>query len=77
MIFERLTAFIEDIFELEERSVTPSTRFEEDLGADVPDLIELAMIIEEEFDVLIDDEDLMRMETVGDMVEYIRAHSDD
>ncbi len=77
MIFERLAAFIEDIFELEEHFVTPSTRFEEDLGADLPDRIELSMLIEEEFDVLIDDEDLKRMQTVGDMVEYIRAHSDD
>lgn len=77
MVFEKLAEILEDIFELDEGEVSLQTRFEEDLYADMQDLIEIGMILEEEFDILTDDEDLAKLQTVGDMVEYIKGHIDE
>ena len=49
-----------------------STSFEEDLGADSVDLVELGMAMEEEFEVgEVAEEDLGSLKTVGDAVNYI------
>ena len=50
------------------------TAFEEDLGADSVDLVELVMAMEEEFEVgEIQEEELGSLKTVGDAVNYIAA----
>ena len=54
--------------------VTLETSFEDDLGADSVDLVELVMAIEEEFEVgEIQEEDLSGLKTVGDTVNYIAS----
>ena len=59
---------------LEPEEVTMDTAFEEDLGADSVDLVELVMAIEEEFEVgEIQEEDLSGLKTVGDTVNYIAS----
>ena len=45
---------------------------EEDLGADSLDLFELTMALEEEYDTEIPAEELADIETVGDVIEYLR-----
>ena len=47
-----------------------------DLGADSLDLFELVMSFEDEFDVKIPVEDLEQIKTVGDVVNYIKAHKE-
>jgi acyl carrier protein len=44
------------------------------LGADSLDVIELVMVLEEEFDIEITDEESEKLLTVGDVVEYIKDH---
>mgnify|MGYP003172135826 CR=1 FL=1 len=46
--------------------------FKEDLGADSLDLFELTMALEEEYDTEIPAEELEDIETVGDVIEYLR-----
>lgn len=59
---------------MEPEEVTMDTAFEEDLGADSVDLVELVMAIEEEFEVgEIQEEDLSGLKTVGDTVNYIAS----
>lgn len=48
--------------------------FKEDLKVDSLDLFEMVMSLEDEFDVEIPTEELEKMETVGDVVEYIKEH---
>ncbi len=52
-------------------SVTMETKFEEDLGADSLDLVELIMELEEHYDVTIPDEDAQSISSVGNVVAYI------
>lgn len=54
-------------------SVTRTTRFQEDIGADSLDIVELVMELEEEFDIQIPDTDAEKIKTVGEAVDYIEA----
>ena len=49
-----------------------STNFKDDLGADSLDLFELVMALEEEYDVEIPQEDLASINTVEDVINYLK-----
>jgi acyl carrier protein len=53
--------------------VTDDADFVDDLGADSLDVVELAMAFEEEFDVVIEDDEAERARTFGDAVALIRS----
>ena len=54
--------------------VVPEAKFKEDLGADSLDLFELVMAFEDEFGVEIPTEELEKMSTVQDVMDYIEAN---
>lgn len=54
-------------------NVSSSSRFQEDLGADSLDIVELLMEIEEEFGVSIPDEESEKLKTVGDACNFIAS----
>ena len=71
-IFERMQKIIAEQFGVDENSVTEKTSFEEDLGADSVDLVELVMAMEEEFQIgEVREEELSSLATVGDCVEFL------
>ena len=51
MIFEKLSEIIAEQFSVEVSTITMDTTFEEDLGADSLDIVELSMALEEELQV--------------------------
>ncbi len=51
--------------------VVPTASFVDDLGADSLDLVELVMMLEEEFGGEIPDEDAEKIQTVQDAIDYI------
>ena len=59
---------------VEESTLSETTSFKEDLGADSLDLFEMVMAFEEAFEVEIPSEDLEQITTVGDVVKYIESH---
>lgn len=54
--------------------VNPQASFVNDLGADSLDTVELVMALEEEFDIEIPDEEAEKIQTVGQAIDYIKAH---
>lgn len=71
-IFQTMKDLVAEQFAVEPTEVTMNTSFEEDLGADSVDLVELVMAMEEEFEVgEVAEEDLGSLKTVGDAVNYI------
>ncbi|MDD6763431.1 MAG: acyl carrier protein [Clostridiales bacterium] len=72
--FEKVKSVIVDLLKAEESDITLESSFVDDLGADSLDLVELIMGLETEFDIEIPDEDAEKIQTVGDAVEYIKAH---
>ncbi|MBP1736712.1 MAG: Acyl carrier protein [Oscillospiraceae bacterium] len=78
MIFEKLRALIAEQFGVEESDITAETSFEEDLGADSIDIVELSMALEEEFGVAeMEEEDLASISTVDDLVRYLQERTGD
>ncbi|MBE9542140.1 MAG: acyl carrier protein [Deltaproteobacteria bacterium] len=55
--------------------VVPEASFVDDLGADSLDLVELVMVLEEEFGKEIPDEDAEKIQTVQDVSNYIKGQS--
>jgi len=51
--------------------VVPEASFVDDLGADSLDLVELVMVLEEEFGIEIPDEDAEKIQTVQDAINFI------
>jgi len=51
--------------------VVPEASFVDDLGADSLDLVELVMVLEEEFGKEIPDEDAEKIQTVQDAISFI------
>ena len=71
-IFQTMRDLVSEQFAMEPAEVTMDTSFEEDLGADSVDLVELVMAMEEEFEVgETQEEDLAGLKTVGDAVNYV------
>ena len=71
-IFQTMKDLVSEQFGMELDEVTLETSFEDDLGADSVDLVEVVMAMEEEFDVgEIDEEDLAGLKTVRDCVQYL------
>lgn len=71
-IFKKMQALVAEEFAMEPDEITKETSFEEDLGADSVDLVELVMAMEEEFDVgETQEEELSGLKTVGDAVQFV------
>lgn len=78
-IEQRVKEIIVNQLNVNEEQVTPNASFLEDLGADSLDTVELIMAFEEEFKDEIQGEipetDAEKLQTVGDVIQYIVAKS--
>ncbi|MFN3361328.1 MAG: acyl carrier protein [Pseudanabaenaceae cyanobacterium] len=69
----RVQAVVAKQLGVEADTIKPESHFQNDLGADSLDLVELVMALEEEFKLEIPDEDAEGIATVGDAVKYIES----
>ena len=72
-MLEKMKAMIAEQLGADAAAITPETNFKDDLGADSLDLFELIMSMEEEFGVEIPTEDLEKMATVQDVMDYLKS----
>jgi len=68
---ERISAMIIERFGVDAEKISRDLTFQEDLGADSLDVVELIMELEDVFSIQISDEDAEKIITVGDAVDYI------
>ena len=71
-MLERVKEIIEEQLNLDGVEITEETRFKEDLEADSLDLFELVMAFEEEYGIEIPSEDLEKLLTVQDVIDYLK-----
>ena len=74
MLENRLAEIIVEQLGVTREEVVPEASFIDDLGADSLDIVELIMAMEEEFQTEIPDEEAEKIRTVGDAIEYVKAH---
>ncbi|PLX41678.1 MAG: acyl carrier protein [Deltaproteobacteria bacterium] len=72
-IEEIVKKIIAEQLDVDIEKVTLDAHFQDDLGADSLDTVELVMALEDEFDQEIPDEDAENIRTVGSAVDYIKS----
>ncbi len=72
-MFEKMKSIIAAQLNVSEDEVTEEASFKDDLDADSLDLFELVMALEEEYSIEIPMEDYENLETVGDVVKYLKS----
>ncbi|WP_026882324.1 acyl carrier protein [Clostridium akagii] len=76
-MFDKIKGIIAEQLGLDASEIAMESSFVDDLGADSLDIVELIMALEEEFDIEFPDEDAEKVATVGDVVNYIKAHTEE
>ena len=71
-MLEKMKEIIAEQLSVEEDSITDESKFKEDLNADSLDLFELVMALEDEYSVEIPAEELEKLTTVGDVMNYLK-----
>ena len=71
-MLEKMKEIIADQLSVDADTITETSKFKEDLGADSLDLFELVMALEDEYSVEIPAEDLQNLLTVGDVMNYLK-----
>ena len=71
-MLEEMKEMIAEQLNCEESSITETTSYKDDLGADSLDLFELVMALEEKYEVEIPSEELAELTTVGAVMEYLK-----
>ena len=74
-VADKVKSIIVENLGVDEDEVTPDASFQEDLGADSLDVVELVMALEEQFGVEIPDEDAEKITRVREAIEYIETHA--
>jgi acyl carrier protein len=71
---DKVKKMIADQLGISESEIAPDAKFVDDLGADSLDIVELIMALEDEYSMEVPDKDAEMMETVGDVIKYIKGH---
>jgi len=72
-MYEKVCQLIADQLKIDASAITPESRLLEDLKADSANVMMLIMDLENELGLMVEDDALMRLKTVGDIVSYIEA----
>jgi acyl carrier protein len=73
-IREKVVLIVKDKLGVEEDKIIDSAKYVDDLGADSLTLVDIAMALEDEFGMKIPDEDIEKITTVGNTLQYIKEH---
>ena len=74
MVFENVKKMIAKQLKADEATITMDTRLVEDLKADSANVMVMIMDLEDNYGIVIEDDQIMNLKTVGDVVKYIEAH---
>ena len=73
---QRVIKVVCDVLHVESELVTSESNFVFDLGAESTQSVQLVAGFEYEFDIEMDNEQALTIQTVGDAVEFISKHLD-
>lgn len=74
-IRDKVIEIVVDQLDAKPEDVDESKSFTEDLQADSLAIVELVLALEEKFDVKIPDDEVDKIKTVGDAINYIKEHA--
>ena len=71
MTFETVKEMIASQLRVEAATITEDSRLVEDLKADSANVMVMIMDLEDRFGITVEDDQIMKLKTVGDVVRYI------
>ena len=71
MIYEKLRTFLSEQLGIDPADIRPESNVIDDLGADSLDLVEMLTEMESEYDIIITDERVRELTTVGEIAEFL------
>ncbi|MBQ2952242.1 MAG: acyl carrier protein [Clostridia bacterium] len=74
MTFETVKGLIALQLKADPATITPDTRLVEDLKADSANVLCMIMDLEEKYGITVEDDQILKLKTVGDVVAYIEAN---
>ncbi len=74
-MFETLKKVLVEELQLDPEEVTPEAELANDLGINSIELADLVMLCEDKFEIEIEDDDIHKFITVGDVAAYLEAQS--
>lgn len=74
MVLDKMKDILVEQLECNPEDITIESLLVDDLGADSLDAIDIVMSVEDTFKVEVPDEIIEKIETVGDIVNYIEDH---
>jgi len=72
-IEQRVHRVVRQVLKVDPSDIKPESRFSADLGAESIQSVELVATFEEEFDIEMDEDEALSVQTVGDAIEFIAA----
>ena len=75
MIYDKVVELICQQLMVKPEKVSMASRLLVDLGADSANVMILVMDLEQAFNIVVDDDELAQIETVGDIVAYLQQHT--
>lgn len=73
-VLERVIKTVSEVLKVPESEIKPEHSFVGDLGAKSIQSLELVAAFEEEFDIEMDDEESLKVQTVGDAADFISGY---
>ena len=71
---EKVLDLIASQLPVKRENITRESRLLEDLGADSANVMILVMDLEQQFDIVVEDDVLGNIKTVGDIIDYLEKH---
>ncbi len=68
----KVADMVVELVGVERTMVVPEARLMQDLNLDSLDAVELTLALEEEFDISVSDEEVVRLDTISDVIELIQ-----
>ena len=73
MDFETIKNLIGQQLKVDPATITRDSRLMEDLKADSANIMVMIMDLEDQFGITVEDDQIMKLKTVGDVVNYIAS----
>ena len=73
MVYQKLCEFLAEQLGIDESEIRPETNIIDDLGADSLDVVELISAMEDEFNIIITDEHIRELFTVGEVAGFLET----
>ena len=70
-MLEKVKSVLVDALNIDENTITPTSNLKDNLSIDSLSAVELALELESEFDIRIDDEELANLVTVQDITDLV------